>query len=380
MSDSLTGAEWDSYSISRGCPTSPVRTTCCPDHIQFRIDIELIDLYIYGDSSMYCPNIFSINLKTLLAASFIVTATAMPLGLSSTAVAQDRAQQAQSEGVTKDNKGGKSKVDAKKRYDEAVANMTEMVKNGEMTREQMEQRIDRMKKRMKAAAGNERTITKREYDEAVAKMKKMVENGEITREQMGQRLDRMKKMMKPEASITAREYKEAVAKMRKMVANGEITREQMQQRLDRMKKMMAREKTITREDIAEAKTKMQKMVEAGEISEEQMQQRLNEMRRTMRSQLGNQRDARAEYKRMEGRLMQAVEAGKMTQEEADQKLEAFGKELRAKAARAEEEAKNEMSDDCRELGMRLRQAVADGEMTGEEARAAWESECGGKGR
>ena len=52
----------------------------------------------------------------------------------------------------KDNKGGKSKVDAKKRYDEAVANMTEMVKNGEMTREQMEQRIDRMKKRMKAGA------------------------------------------------------------------------------------------------------------------------------------------------------------------------------------------------------------------------------------
>jgi len=26
------------------------------------------------------------------------------------------------------------------------------------------------------------------------------------------------------------------------------------------------------------------------------------------------------------------------------------------------------------------QAVADGEMTGEEARAAWESECGGKDR
>ena len=57
----------------------------------------------------------------------------------------------------KGDKGRKNKVDAKKRYDEAVANMTEMVKNGEMTREQMEQRIERMKKRMRTAAGNERT-------------------------------------------------------------------------------------------------------------------------------------------------------------------------------------------------------------------------------
>ena len=37
-----------------------------------------------------------------------------------------------------------------------------MVENGEITREQMEQRINRMKKRMKAGAKNEQTIAKGE--------------------------------------------------------------------------------------------------------------------------------------------------------------------------------------------------------------------------
>ena len=69
--------------------------------------------------------------------------------------------------------------------------MTEMVKNGEITREQMEQRLNRMKKSM----DQERTITKKEYDEAVARMKTMVEAGEITREQMQQRLAQQQQLL-----------------------------------------------------------------------------------------------------------------------------------------------------------------------------------------
>ena len=49
---------------------------------------------------MYCPTILPINLKAVLAASFIVTTAAMPLVLNSAAVAQDRGQQAQSEAAT----------------------------------------------------------------------------------------------------------------------------------------------------------------------------------------------------------------------------------------------------------------------------------------
>jgi beta-lactamase regulating signal transducer with metallopeptidase domain/polyhydroxyalkanoate synthesis regulator phasin len=271
--------------------------------------------------------------------------------------------------------GAQKRTITKREYDQAVIKMTEMVKNGEITREQMGQRLDRMKTMMEKKP----SITRRDYEEAVANMAEMVKSGEITREQMQQRLDRMKKMIKKEASITEKEYKEAVAKMTEMVKKGEITREQMQQRLDRMKKMIKKEATLTREDYAKAQADLEKMIAAGKITKEEMRQKLGEMRRMMKSQ-SDDKNARAEYEQRQGRLKKAVEAGKMTQAEADQKLMEFGRELRAKTARAKEEAKDEMSDDCRKLGMRLRQAVADGEMTGEEARAAWESECGGKDR
>ena len=84
---------------------------------------------------------------------------------------------------------GMSKVD----YDAAVEKMTEMVKAGKITRQQMQQRLDRMKQgaaKGKAAAGG---MSKADYDAAVEKMTEMVKAGKITSQQMQQRLDRMKK-------------------------------------------------------------------------------------------------------------------------------------------------------------------------------------------
>ena len=72
--------------------------------------------------------------------------------------------------------------------------MTEMVKNGEMTREQMQQRLDRMKRAdSKDEKAGDRRRSRTDYDAAVKKMTEMVKNGEMTREQMQQRLDRMKR-------------------------------------------------------------------------------------------------------------------------------------------------------------------------------------------
>jgi hypothetical protein len=73
-------------------------------------------------------------------------------------------------------------------------------------------------------------------------MEKMVEAGEITAEQMQQRLVGMRKMMgrkseKPR-TVTRQQYAEAEAKMEQMVKDGEITREQMQQRLAAMRKLI----------------------------------------------------------------------------------------------------------------------------------------------
>ncbi|MDG2200829.1 MAG: hypothetical protein P8K80_06565 [Phycisphaerales bacterium] len=160
-------------------------------------------------------------------------------------------------------------------------------------------------------------MTRAEYDAAVKKMTEMVKTGEITREQMQQRLDRMKTMMAKEQTFTRKEYAEAAAKMEKMVEAGEITREQMQQRLDRMKTMMTAEKTITRQDYADAQARMEKMVESGEITREQMQQRLDRMKEMMRRD-AEERSEQPSNDCMELRrkLGEAVRSGEMTREEA----------------------------------------------------------------
>ena len=73
-------------------------------------------------------------------------------------------------------------------------------------------------------------------------MQKMVEAGDITREQMDQRLGEMKGMMDKSSDSERKmklEYERAVAKMTEMVKNGEMTRQQMQERLERMRKEMS---------------------------------------------------------------------------------------------------------------------------------------------
>ncbi len=121
-------------------------------------------------------------------------------------------------------------------------------------------------------------------------------------------------------------YDEALAKMTEMVKAGEITREQMEQRLKRMKQRMEKERTITKKDYDQALAKMTEMVKAGEITREQMEQRLERM----------------------GRIV------------------------------AGEDQPDGTSDECRVLGIVLRKAVSTGEMTAEEAKAAWEAACGKK--
>ena len=97
-------------------------------------------------------------------------------------------------------------------------------------------------------------------------------------------------------------------------------------RLKRMKQRMEKERTITKKVYDQALAKMTEMVKAGEITREQMEQRLERM----------------------GRIV------------------------------AGEDQPDGTSDECRVLGIVLRKAVSTGEMTAEEAKAAWEAACGKK--
>jgi len=109
------------------------------------------------------------------------------------------------------------------RYKEASDKMIEMVKAGEITREQMQTRLDGMKKRM--GADKSKKISKEDYDLAASKMARMVKAGEITREQMEARLNRMKKAMasKEERSDDCIELRK---KLGEAVRNGKMTREE----------------------------------------------------------------------------------------------------------------------------------------------------------
>jgi beta-lactamase regulating signal transducer with metallopeptidase domain len=199
---------------------------------------------------------------------------------------------------------------ARLEYQEASDKMAEMVKAGKMTREQMQQRLDRMRMEMSGAGKSAKTDdlgqqrqNRLRYKEASDKMTEMVNAGKMTREQMQQRLDRMRMEMsgaggssksdnRDQQRKNRLEYQQASDKMAEMVKAGTITREQMQQRLDRMREAMGASdksaKTDNREQqrenrlrYQEASDKMMEMVEAGEITRKQMEERLNQMRENM---------------------------------------------------------------------------------------------------
>ena len=81
------------------------------------------------------------------------------------------------------------------------AEIKEAVASGKMTPEEGKAKyaktVELVKQRMMASKskGQSKQITKEEYDLAASKMARLVKAGEITREQMQQRLSRMKKAM-----------------------------------------------------------------------------------------------------------------------------------------------------------------------------------------
>ena len=158
------------------------------------------------------------------------------------------------------------------------------IANGDITEEEGRLKYaavaKRVEKRMAGAksktADTDARAMRAKYKEASDKMMEMVKSGEITREQMEGRLNRMKKAMAGSKSKTAdpdvramrARYKEASDKMIEMVKSGEITREQMKARLNRMKKAMA-SKDERSDDCIELRKKLGEAVRNGEMTREE---------------------------------------------------------------------------------------------------------------
>jgi hypothetical protein len=129
--------------------------------------------------------------------------------------------------------------DKQKSHDRAQAYLTKVgteiraaVSNGEMTPEEGREKYAAAEERIKQRMGgdNSKTMTKEDYAQSVAKMNRMVKAGEITREQMEARLNRMKKAMggeKDASNDRAQAYLTKVGtEIKVAVANGELTSEE----------------------------------------------------------------------------------------------------------------------------------------------------------
>ena len=129
--------------------------------------------------------------------------------------------------------------DKEKSNDRAQAYLTKVgteiraaVSNGEMTPEEGREKYAAAEERIKQRMGgdNSKTMTKEDYAQGVAKMNRMVKAGEITREQMEARLNRMKKAMggeKDASNDRAQIYLTKVGtEIKVAVANGELTSEE----------------------------------------------------------------------------------------------------------------------------------------------------------
>jgi len=106
------------------------------------------------------------------------------------------------------------------------------VSNGEMTPEEGKAKYAAAEERIKQRMGSNKskTMTKEDYAQGVAKMNRMVKAGEITGEQMEARLNRMKKAMggeKEKSNDRAQAYLTKIGtEIKVAIANGELTSEE----------------------------------------------------------------------------------------------------------------------------------------------------------
>ncbi len=166
------------------------------------------------------------------------------------------------------------------------AEIKEAVASGDMTPEEGKAKyaktVEALKQRMMMAGkskGQSKQITKEDYDAAASKMARMVKAGEITREQMQTRLDEMRMRMGESADrgtsnadkrASRARYQEASDKMAEMVKAGEITREQMQARLDGMRKRMGGDdRGEVSDDCMTLRRKLGEAVRNGDMTREE---------------------------------------------------------------------------------------------------------------
>jgi len=240
-------------------------------------------------------------------------------------------------------------------------------KSGKITREEIGSKLDAHQKQLD-------TKMIKDFKE---RMNAAVKSGTMSSEEVRQVWGIHKKISEQASkTITREDYAAAQAKMQAMVDKGEMTEQQMREKLVWMRQMIgkskATSKTITREDYAAAQAKMQVMVEKGEITQAQMDERLMGMRRMIgKSKVADKTITREDYVKAEAEMKKMVAEGKITEDQMNARLNRMRKMSARGGGNSE---RREISDECMELGRRIRTAVENGDMTSEEARKLWNAE------
>ena len=168
------------------------------------------------------------------------------------------------------------------------------VKNGDMTREEADELHAGIRRRLaKSESKGERparTFTREEYEAAATRMQGMVEADEVSQEDVDTRLGRMRRMMKRsdgQQKAKVDPDRQEMAGVRKRIGiaieSGKMTPEQGRARWDGyMASRNQKSQTVAQENYDSAVAKLFHMVEEGEVTADQALRRLRGMNARMK--------------------------------------------------------------------------------------------------
>ncbi|MGE4618562.1 MAG: hypothetical protein AAEJ04_01995, partial [Planctomycetota bacterium] len=259
---------------------------------------------------------------------------------------------------------------------------------------------------------------RRRIEEASRKIQEAIDSGAMTEEEGREKLEVLRKRAagrqaegesgdnpRKNEALVAR-YKELEKRLKTAVEAGRMSAEDAEKKLieartsmfggskkDEARKKDAPDEALRRR-IEEAHRKIQEAVEAGEMTEEEGREKKEQLRKRVagRQAQGESKEEEKEQAADEGvqrrmeeagrKIRESVAAGEITEEQGRARYEALRKRLISSSGR---EAKGDTEDKGNaedavakverqliEAGTELRKAIADGEMTREEARARFE--------
>ena len=280
---------------------------------------------------------------------------------------------------------------------ESIAAAVKAMENGSQVREATDNREGTLAKLMNS---DRNAKAKLKLKEAVREIRIAVANGELNRAEAREKMQAMEKQ-RASAKKQVAEYEakrgmeEAEHKIREAVFSGGLSKEEarkkiaaVQDKIVDSRKRMAEYKKQAETYLQDASAKLMEAASNGEISEEEARGKLETIRKKLRERMAGQRETKNEGVAKNGetrlriygeKLRQAVADKIISDDEAKQKFEAASKRFGSQGSGGGESTSDEKKggqasyEDLREIGMKIREAVRNGEVTKEQAREKMEA-------